>query len=228
MNHTAAYALVKAGLPRVLRAVRKDLREDRANAYGLSEPWTLPKLGGDLPGLGLMPTEGFRDERFLIAGPNVTVLPFPCRAEECDGCTLSPDTWWELKTWVGALFHDRWYLSMEAIAAAWGWPVAKARKLGDAIFASILEALAEGLPFWSRLRAKAAVRLYYRGVRCFGGVAHGSFKRFAGAKILAAVAGCLLLSGCGGCAAPQAFDDPAALQMPQGVSFTNTVTGAHW
>lgn len=107
------------------------------------------------------------------------------------------------------------------MAARWGWPVAKVRKLGDVIFASILGALCEGLPFWSRLRARCAVRLYYTGVRCFGGAAHGAFRCLA-----PAVAGCALLSGCAGCQVPEAFDDPATLQLPQGASFTNTVTGA--
>ena len=245
MNSSATFAIVKATVPRYVKALREDLRRDRANAYGLSEPWTLPRLGGDLPKLGLMPpVEGFRDERLFVTPEFVTVLPFPCRAAECDGCTLAPDTWWELRTWAGALFHDRWYLSMEDIARAWRWPVAKVRKLGDVLFASILDALCEGLPFWSRLRAKAAVRLYYTAVRAFGGIGHRAFKRLEGSTVngvngvnaasllplftaftLFTVLSC---AGCSGCAVPQGFEDPATLKLPEGVSFTNTVTGAHW
>ena len=245
MNSSATFAIVKATVPRYVKALREDLRRDRANAYGLSEPWTLPRLGGDLPKLGLMPpVEGFRDERLFVTPEFVTVLPFPCRAAECDGCTLAPDTWWELRTWVGAIFHDRWYLSMEDIARAWGWPVAKVRKLGDVLFASILDALCEGLPFWSRLRAKAAVRLYYTAVRAFGGIGHRAFKRLEGTgehgedgeaasgrvivPVFLVFLGCLSLCGCSGCAVPQGFEDPATLAPPAGASFTNTVTGAHW
>ena len=240
-------ALLKVALPKALRAVREDLRRDRGAAYGLAEPWVLPKLGGDLPKLGLFPPD-FHDSRIFLADGFVTVLPFPCLAAECDGCTLAPDTWGELKLWVGALFHDRWYLSMEAMAKAWGWPVEKVRKLGDIGCASVLRALARELRGASRWRGLFSSWLYYTSVRAFGGVAHAGYKRLqttertehtdggpsprAAAPSVLAVCSVVLLSacvaGCAGCAAPEAFDDPAALTLPGGVAMTNSVTGEHF
>ena len=242
-------------LPKAVRLVRDGVRRDRANAYALLEPWPLPPLGGDLPELGLMPPAPYADERLRVEFSTqrrgdaetpepcdsatlrfITILPWELDSRECDGCTLAPDTWGELKLYVAALFHDRWYLSMESIAKAWGWDVARVRKLGDIVFATILVDLADA---WARdlrsrpcswlragvreleiLGARASVAIYYRGVRAFGGAAH---------RIMAALLLSLALSGCaGGCAAPEAWDEDARLAPPPAVAFTNAVTGAHF
>ena len=264
-----ASSAISAALPRAMKALRTGIRRDRANAYALREPWTLPPLGGDLPELGLMPPAPYADERIRVwfeateptehaeGAWRITVLPWELDPAECDGCTMAPDSWGELKLYVAALFHDRWYLSMESIAKAWGWDVARVRKLGDIVFATILVDLADA---WARdlrsrpgcwirraareleiLGAQASVRLYYRSVRAFGGIAHEAMKtsspggdggssphRSPFAPLV--LAGLFLFSaGCaGGCAAPpSAWDGGTGIAVPAH-SFTNTVTGAHF
>lgn len=219
-------------LPRAAVWVRDAIRADRANAYGLDAPWTLPKLGGELKKLDLMPPDYF-DEGWHIQGGVITELPFPCAWANCDGCTLSPDwwprSWGEIRAYVAAIFHDRWYDWLEKFAKAWGWAVDRVRKLGDIIFANILRALKRRLRGLQRLKAEVACRVYYRSVRAFGGVAHAAYRRFEGAKALAlAAALSLLMSGCSGCSAPMAWDDPDATVEIPAHSYSNLVTGETW
>lgn len=237
MTETLAIAL-----PRAAVWVRDAVRRDRANAYGLDAPWTLPRLGGDLRGLGLMPPD-YSDEGWHIADGVITELPFAVDPANCDGCTLSPDfwpkSWGGLKAYVGALFHDRWYRWLERFAKAWGWTVAKVRKLGDIIFGNILRALKKTLRGWQRFKAEVACRVYYRSVRAFGGTAHAAYKRFEGSKVSGskvpgskvlalALAGSLALGGCAGCAVPLAWDDPDAEVEIPAHSYSNLVTGETW
>ena len=216
-------------LPRAAVWVRDAIRADRANAYGLDEPWTLPRLGGDLKELDLMPPDYF-DEGWHIQGGVITELPFPCALANCDGCTLAPDwwprSWGEIRAYVAAIFHDRWYDWLEKFAKAWGWAVDRVRKLGDIIFANILRALKRRLRGLQRLKAEVACLTYYRAVRAFGGPAHAIYRRFT--PIALAVAGSLALGGCAGCAVPTAWDDPdAEVQIPAH-SYSNLLTGATW
>ena len=217
-------------LPRAAVWVRDAVRRDRANAYGLDAPWTLPRLGGDLKELDLVPPDYF-DEAWHIQDGVITELPFPCAWANCDGCTLSPDfwpqSWGGVKAYVGALFHDRWYKWFERFARAWGWPEEKVRKLGDIVFANILHAFVKRLRGLSRLRGEIACRTYYRAVRCFGGVGHAAYKRFAPA-LVASAAGSLALGGCAGCAVPLAWDDPDAEVEIPAHSYSNLVTGETW
>lgn len=226
-NETLTIALPKAAV-----WVRDAIRADRANAYGLDAPWTLPKLGGDLRKMDLMPPD-YAGPGFHIAGGVVTELPFAPDPRECDGCTLAPDfwpkSWGGIRAYVGAIFHDRWYRAMEDMARAWGWEEWRVRKLGDIIFGSILRSMAADLPFWSRQRAYLATRLYYSSVRAFGGVGHAAYRRFEGSAVLAiAAAGSLALGGCAGCAVPLAWDDPDAEVEIPAHSYTNLVTGEAW
>lgn len=224
-NETLAIALPKAAV-----WVRDAIRADRANAYGLDAPWTLPRLGGDLRELDLMPPDYF-DGAWHIQDGVITELPFPCAWANCDGCTLSPDfwprSWGGVKAYVGAIFHDRWYEWFERFARAWGWPEKKVRKLGDIVFANILHAFVKRLHGLSRLRGEIACRTYYRAVRCFGGVGHAAYKRFAPA-LVASAAGALALGGCAGCAIPNAWDDPDATVEIPAHSYSNLLTGATW
>jgi len=224
-NETLAIALPKAAV-----WVRDAIRADRANAYGLDEPWTLPRLGGDLKKLDLVPPDYF-DEAWHIQDGVITELPFPCAWANCDGCTLSPDfwprSWGGVKAYVAAIFHDRWYKWFERFARAWGWPEEKVRKLGDIVFANILHAFVKRLRGLSRLRGEIACRTYYRAVRCFGGVGHAAYKRFAPA-LVASAAGALALGGCAGCAVPTAWDDPDATVEIPAHSYSNLVTGETW
>ena len=223
---------LEVALPKVSAWVKGAVRRDRANAYGLDAPWVLPRLGGDLAKLDLMPPDYF-GPGFAIADGVITELPFSPDPRECDGCTLAPD-WWPrswggVRAYVGAIFHDRWYLSMEDMARAWGWTEEKVRKLGDIAFANILHAFVKRLHGLSRLRGEIACRTYYRSVRAFGGAGHAAYKRLEGARTVAvAVAGSLLLGGCAGCSIPNAWEDPdAEVQIPAH-SYSNLVTGETW
>ena len=229
-------------LPRAAVWVREAVKADRANAYGLDAPWTLPRLGGDLREMDLMPPDYF-DGAWHIQDGVLTELPFPVDPALCDGCTLSPDywpkSWGGIKAYVGALFHDRWYLSIEQFARAWGWPESAVRKLGDIVFGNILRSLAKTLHGWERVKAEIACRTYYRSVRAFGGVGHAAYKRFEGSKVpgskvpgskvlALALAGSLALGGCAGCAIPNAWEDPdATIEIPAH-SYSNLVTGETW
>ena len=62
-------------LPKAAVWVRDAVRADRANAYGLDAPWTLPHLGGELAKLDLMPPDYF-DEAWHIQDGVITELPF--------------------------------------------------------------------------------------------------------------------------------------------------------
>ncbi len=224
-NETLTIALPKAAV-----WVCDAIRADRANAYGLDAPWTLPRLGGDLKKLDLVPPDYF-DGAWHIQDGVVTELPFLVDRALCDGCTLSPDfwpkSWGGIKAYVGALFHDRWYLSIEQFARAWGWPESKVRKLGDIIFGNILRSLAKTLHGWQRVKAEIGCRVYYRSVRAFGGVGHAAYRRFA-PPVAIAVAGSLALGGCAGCAVPSAWDDPDATVQIPAHSYSNLVTGETW
>lgn len=221
--------MLQVAIPKVSAWVKGAVRRDRANAYGLDAPWTLPRLGGDLKKLDLMPPDYF-GPGFHIADGVITELPFAADPRECDGCTLAPD-WWPrswggVKAYVAAIFHDRWYRCMEAMARAWGWTVARVRRLGDIIFGSILHAFAKLLRGWERVKAEIARRTYYRAVRAFGGVGHAAYRRFEGPRALAlAAAGCLALSGC---SIPNAWEDPDATVEIPAHSYSNLLTGATW
>ncbi len=227
MDDETKQALAVA-IPKVSAWVKGAVRRDRANAYGLDAPWVLPRLGGDLKEMGLMPPD-FSDGAFLIADGVVTELPFAVNPRECDGCTLAPDAWPEswggVKAYVAAIFHDRWYQWLEKFAKAWGWTVARVRRLGDIIFGNILRSLKRTLHGWEGLKAEVACRTYYRGVRAFGGVAHVAYRRFAAAPL---VAGCIALSGCAGCAIPNAWEDPDAEVAIPAHSYSNLVSGETW
>lgn len=217
--------MLQVAIPKASAWVKGAVRRDRANAYGLDAPWILPRLGGDLKDLGLMPPDYF-DEGWHIADGVITELPFAVDPRECDGCTLAPD-WWPrswggVRAYVGAIFHDRWYRFMESMARAWGWTVARVRRLGDIIFGNILRSLKRTLHGWEAFKAEIACRTYYRGVRAFGGVAHVAYKRFAAAPL---VAGCIALSGC---SIPNAWEDPDAEVEIPAHSYSNLVTGATW
>ena len=216
-------------LPRAAVWVRDAIKADRANAYGLDAPWTLPRLGGDLRTLDLIPPDYF-DESWHIQGGVVTEMPFAVSRAACDGCTLSPDfwprSWGGVKAYVAAIFHDRWYKWIERFARAWGWTKKRVRRLGDIIFANILRALVKTLRGLSRLRGELACRTYYRAVRAFGGEAHAAYRRCAPLALV--VAGSLALGGCAGCAVPTAWDDPDAEVEIPAHSYSNVVTGASW
>lgn len=217
-NMSSALSSATAAIPKIVKFVRSELEKDGRNAYGLAEDWTLPRLAE------AWRCPDYASDALRIEDGRVTVLAYATSRENCDGCTWSPDKVGELRTAIGAIFHDRWYGEMDRMAAAWGWPLSKVRRLGDVIFGNILLAEARRLPSaWQRTCGAAAARLYHAGVRLFGGAAH-SFMRIAFA---AAALGCFA-GGCAGCAVPPAWEDGGESYDTPSYAYTNLVTGEHW
>lgn len=181
-----AYEKLIAG---ALKLAKHAIEKDAANRYSLLVDWTfvifrkLPEFENEL----------FKIEPFAEGDASwLTVKAYTSTAERniCDGATFAPDT--PHGVIEGTLFHDPWYLCMEAIAKAWGWKRGDVRKLGDDIFAGLI--IANG-------GSKKTARLYYNGVRYGGG---GILNRIwhAVKRLLAALAISLAVGGCNGCLAP--------------------------
>lgn len=236
-------ATLAIALPKILKVVNTAIKKDRAQAYGLKEDWTLPALSRDrLAPLGLFPPDVATDAFDIVDGV-VTVLAYPTSSENCDGCSLAPDelpkTFGGIKFLVGALFHDAWYRDLEVLTYFFrlaepaepglkaGWTTKKVRKLGDMIFAGVLNALVEQeLTGFQKWLGRQWVKVYYWAVRVFGGLYHKPSQAFAPTAVRPAVRPAVRVlvialslsvsvAGCGGCAAPQPFADPSALTMPK-------------
>ena len=185
---TIARQAVKAAIP----YIKAQIRRDAENLYSLKEDWKLPAINRALRDYG--------DEAFRIwwdwdrERSFVVVRAFESTREDpiCDGASLAPDKVLGVDFVPAALFHDRWYGRMEAIAKAWGWGVADMRKLGDEIFASIVYAENGSGPV-----VRFLASTYYHAVRAFGGLYHkhgGKLRNLVLAILAAAV-----FAGCAGC-----------------------------
>lgn len=198
----------------VVRFVQRELDKDRQNAYGLVDDWTLPRLASKW----MVPD--YTDEALHIEGGVIRIRAYEVDRGRCDGATWAPDTFGELRAFVGAIFHDRWYGCMERMATHWGWSVRKVRRLGDYVFARILLAEADRLSSrWERWKARNYARVYLAGVRTFGGVAHAVM------QAIGITAAMCLLSGCSGCSIPEIWEDGGALYESPYWAYSNTVTG---
>lgn len=158
----------------LLKALKKAYEKDRGNRYRLNAPWSLPRL--------VEPVPDYHGEHVTVEDSVITIQPY----EDCDGCTLSPD---RVGRWIlveAALAHDAIYGEMDAIAAAWGWPVSRVRRWADDVFYGIASARAPHV----------LARLYWRGIRACGGIAH------AVGKIVAIILLAALATGCAGCRSP--------------------------
>lgn len=169
---------------KIVSAIKKDLN----NRYSLTEDWLLPPVKFDLPEY---------DDEFISIAPLgngtslIMVYAYQSDAQHnyCDGASMFPD---KVKGVLPAsLFHDMWYLRMEAIAKAWGWKVSKVRKLGDQILASIM--IEENAN-------TVVVNFCYYCSRLFGGIFHSIMKIKWLKKILTCVIFvailCVSFSGC--------------------------------
>ena len=157
----------------LVKALKKAWRKDRDHRYRLNQPWSLPRL--------VEPVPDYAGRYVTIEDSVITVQP----SDICDGATLSPD---RVGRWIlveAALAHDALYAELDAIAEAWGWPLSRVRRWADDVFYGLAVARA---PHW-------LARLYWRGIRAGGGIAH-AVGRLLALLALAAVA------GCGGCASP--------------------------
>lgn len=183
-----------------LKAFLAALKKDRNNRYILNADFTLPALRVAVP--------YFEDDAVKFDGKIITIKKFAGK-NDCDGNTLSPDKW-KGKLLFGFIPHDIIYPRMEAIAKAWGVPVADVRLWVDGLYYSIMDA--QGVP-------RLVSRLYYGGVRNFGGL----WRSLKGAIAIAIIAA--MIGGCGGCATPPEnfFEDPGELKDPD-VTKTAAIT----
>lgn len=208
-------ATAVAATARAVTIIRRALEGDAQNAYGLVEDWTLPRLTPKW----MVPD--YTDEALHIESGVIRIRAYEVDRGRCDGATWAPDTFGELRAFVGALYHDRWYSRMERMAAAWGWSVRRVRRYGDYIFGRILLAEAERLPSrWERFKARNYARLYLTGVRAFGGVAHAVM------QAIGITAAMCLLSGCSGCSIPEMWEDGGESYQSPHWAYSNVVTGA--
>lgn len=167
----------------LIAALRKAYKRDRANRYRINQPWSLPRLAD--------PVLDYTGRYVSIRDNIITVQP----SEICDGATLSPDRVGRWSLVEAALAHDALYAELDGIAAAWDWPRARVRRWADDVFYGIASHRA---PHW-------LARLYWRGIRATGGIAHAVGKLVAIAFLAACIA------GCSGCATPR---DPFAPDQP--------------
>ena len=105
----------------------------------------------------------------------VTVYAYDSTLEHphCDGVSCFPNRIFGVSLLEAAMFHDRWYERLEAIAL--GWPVRKVRKAGDKIFRELVIETNKG-----RRMAVPVAWVAYIFVRLFGGIYHEAHKRGLG------------------------------------------------
>ncbi len=179
-------------------------RKDAENRYSLLEDWRIPKIARHAK---MYPLPNFENAYFRFENGNtITVKAYESTSENnvCDGASFAPDS--PSGVIAGAMFHDPWYLSCEAITAAYNdqYPrkkttVADVRKYGDIIMHNIIKK-AGG--------CSIVANIYYYAVRIFGGLYTNIKKLFV---IAIAISLCIGFCGCG---APNWFDDDDAFQHP--------------
>ena len=192
-------------LPKVIEYARKDL----GKRYSLLEDWEI-RLKEDVPA-------PYSSSKFDIHGRIVRVLRYISDADHatCDGNTLVPEEVLGIPTVIGSLFHDPAYDEIEAIAAAFGWSVAKTRKWVDTIYGNILLQLARReKDRKARIIGTAWAHVSYAGVRMFGGFTRWAYRVF-GVFVLA-----VMIGGCDGCMSEivDSFDDPVYEQTEGGAN----------
>ena len=176
---------------------RKAYRRDKANRYGLLEPWTLPPLLRDLPAydgphVRFAPLGGGRS--------SLTIKPYAGDSNVCDGATFFPDS--PRGVLAAAIAHDPLDLEIPAIAAAWGWTESAVRELADEILSTIM----------LRERAhKLVARIVFNGVWYLGGAYRWVRSVLPAAVLVLAAA---TMAGCSGCLSPPDLSDPEAPYAP--------------
>lgn len=185
--------------------VKAALERDAANRYSLTSEWWLPSIRR--PGLPPGEYHG-RIVNVLCDGDSALVWynPYESTKEDpvCDGASRFPDRVLGIDLVPGSLAHDPWYREMKDIAAAFGVPVRRIRRLGDRIFSSVNLAENAGKPL-----AQTVSTLTYWGVRLFGGIYHA---RHALALALACA---LFLAGCAGGCVTSIFEDGERYDPPE-------------
>lgn len=201
--------LVKKAFSAAIAYAKKQIKVDKENRYSLLKEWELPtiKCGG------ICPAFNYENEhlRIIKTGEDtisVTVKPYESTPENdvCDGCSMSPDIRGCLE---GAIFHDPWYLALEDMSGVTGIPQSSLRELGDAIFGNVIKASrGDGI----------VARIYYWGVRVFGGLYHTGKKHGVTVIVIIAMSA---VAGCSGCAIPDVFDGEPSEPDYQKVAVTD-------
>ena len=192
-----AREILKAGA----KYAKAELQKDASNLYSLKSEWWLPALRDGLP------KGEYAGEIVNIFSDGETTrvwyTPFDSTPERpvCDGASRFPDRLFGINLVPGSIAHDIIYRDMEAIAKAFGVPMAVVRKFADHVFSSVNLAENDG-----KLGVKTVATLTFWGVRLFGGLYH---KRHIAMAILVM----LMLSGCAGCVS-SSFEDPSDYKSP--------------
>lgn len=116
----------------------------------------------------LVEVPDFKCDDFIIENNFMRIYATGSRAPLCDGASLVPDEIKGFSALISSIVHDLLYAHMEEIAVAWNWEVGEVRKLADDVFGNDLKARNKG---WL---GKLLSRVYYWGVRVFGGIYHNA------------------------------------------------------
>lgn len=113
--------------------------------------------------------EAFRVERLGERLSLVTTRRYASTPDDpqCDGPSRAPLVVLGVRLLGASVFHDRWYMRLEQIAAAWGVRPGVARLSGDRVFREIVILDNAGRPL-----ARPVAWSAYGAVRVFGGEYH--------------------------------------------------------
>lgn len=172
-----------------MKTIRNAYEKDRDHLVRLDRDFVVGTLAESFHyGENDLPVLDWRCEDFSIVARVLTLYARPDPI--CDGATLAPDRLAGVDLARGYIPHDFLYTHLDEMAAdekwkAAGWTEASLRAFFDAILGKMIEAeeKKKGKKPWRS-------RLYYAGVRLFGGIAHRL--GLSTAVLALAVAGCAI------------------------------------
>lgn len=174
---------------KAMAKIRNAYEKDRDHLVRLDRDFLVGRLVESFRyGEKALPVLDWRCEDFSIVDRTLTLYARP--EPICDGATCAPDRLAGVDLARGYIPHDYLYTHLDEMAAderwkAAGWTAASLRAFFDAILGKMIDAeeRKKGKSPWRS-------RLYYAGVRIFGGIAHRL--GFSTAALLLAVAGCAI------------------------------------
>lgn len=174
---------------KAMKTIRNAYEKDRDHLVRLDRDFVVGTLAESFPyGEKDLPVLDWRCEDFSIVARVLTLYARPDPI--CDGATLAPDRLAGVDLARGYIPHDFLYTHLDEMAAdekwkAAGWTEASLRAFFDAILGKMIEAEEK-----DKRKAPWRSRLYYAGVRLFGGIAHRL--GLSTAVLALAVAGCAI------------------------------------
>ena len=174
---------------KAMKKLKDAYERDRDHLVRLDRDFVVGTLCESFPyGEKDLPVLDWRCEDFSIVSRVLTLYARPDPI--CDGATLAPDKLAGVDLAAGYIPHDFLYTHLDEMAAdeRWkeaGWTEASLRAFFDAILGRMIEREEK-----KRGKAPWRSRLYYAGVRLFGGIAHRL--GLSTAALLLAVAGCAI------------------------------------